>query len=164
MKYLHTARDTKKTLKRGGCKTKVWQRNNDNNILWFYFFVYEKGYIVLENMVIENLVYISYYFYSKVLFSVTGYSKRGNKTPMSIDLHWSRRRITLPQNPWQWSRHLTSVLTAMKYFFRWQKNTFNLKNNKCICQENFFCWPRNWIYLLQNYFYLYKTWKGIGKI
>ena len=52
-------------------------------------------------MVMENLVYINYYIYSKVLFSVTGYFKRSNKTPMYIDLHWSRRRSTLTQNSWQ---------------------------------------------------------------
>ena len=32
---------------------------------------------------------------------------------------------------------LTSVLIAMDYFFRCQKSTFNLQNNKCICQGNF---------------------------
>ena len=29
---------------------------------------------------------------------------------------------------------LTSVLIAMNYLFRYQKSTFNLENNKCICQ------------------------------
>ena len=59
----------------------------------------------------------------------------------------------------------------MDYFFGCQKSTFNLENNKCICQGNFFGLQRNWIYLLQNcfssYVYvkdIYKTLNGIGKI
>ena len=33
---------------------------------------------------------------------------------------------------------LTLVLIAMDYFFRRQKSTFNLENNKCIYEGNFF--------------------------
>ena len=33
---------------------------------------------------------------------------------------------------------LELVLVAMDYFSRCQKSAFNLKNNKCICQGNFF--------------------------
>ena len=32
---------------------------------------------------------------------------------------------------------LTLVLIAMDYFFRRQKSTFNLENNKCIYEGNF---------------------------
>ena len=48
---------------------------------------------------------------------------------------------------------LTSVFKATDYFFGCQKSTFNLENNKCICQGNFFGLQRNWIYLLQNCFF-----------
>ena len=58
---------------------------------------------------------------------------------------------------------LTSVLIAMNYFFKCQKITFNLENNKCICRGNFFCLPRDLIYLLQNYFLSYVYLKDINK-
>ena len=50
------ARDTRKTLKRERkWKTesirRVSQQSNDNRILYFYFFVYIKGYILIENIV-----------------------------------------------------------------------------------------------------------------
>ena len=64
-----------------------------------------------------------------------------------------------------------TVLIAMGYFCTYQKSTFSLENNKYIYVKEIFCLPRNWIYLLQNYFssyaYLndiYKTLKGIGII
>ena len=59
----------------------------------------------------------------------------------------------------------------MGYFCTYQKSTFSLENNKYIYVKEIFSLPRNWIYLLQNYFssyaYLndiYKTLKGIGII
>ena len=36
---------------------KVQQRNGDNKIICFYFFVCEKGHILLVNIVWENVVY-----------------------------------------------------------------------------------------------------------
>ena len=66
---------------------------------------------------------------------------------------------------------LTSVMIAMDYFFRCQKSTVNLENNKRLCQGIFFSLLRNWICLLQNYFWSYvylkdihRTLKEIGKI
>ena len=56
--------------------------DNDNKILYFYFFVYEKGYIMLENSLGKCSLY--YYISSKVLFSVAGYLKRINETPTPI--------------------------------------------------------------------------------
>ena len=59
--------------------------NNDNKILHFFYFHFdEEGCILLENIACTNVVYISYYIFSKVLFSVTGYLKRSNEIPTSI--------------------------------------------------------------------------------
>ena len=60
----------------------------------------------------------------------------------------------------------------MYYFFVCQKNTFNLKNNKCICQVNFFVYQITGstfsAYLLfSSYVYLKnicKTLKGVKGI
>ena len=63
---------------------------------------------------------------------------------------------------------------AMDYFFGYQENTFNLENNKCICQVNFFIYQITGstfsTYLLfSSYLYLkdicktLKGVKGIGK-
>ena len=53
-KNLHMTRDTKNTLK---SIRKVQQRNNNNKIICFFFF-YGIGYILLRNIVWENVVYI----------------------------------------------------------------------------------------------------------
>ena len=63
---------------------------------------------------------------------------------------------------------LTSVLIAMDYFFRFQKSTFNLENNKCICQGNFFVYhvtgsTYSGIIFRASLKDIYNTLKGIGK-
>ena len=50
----------------------------------------------------------------------------------------------------------------MDFFFRYQKKTFNLENNKCICQGNFFTYSR--IIFLAYLKDIYKTLKGMGQI
>ena len=57
----------------------------------------------------------------------------------------------------------------MDYFFRCQKSTLNLENNKCICQGIFFVYHVTGStykrIILQVYLEdIYKTLKGIGKI
>ena len=59
---------------------KIEQRNNDNNIFSFFlFYFYGEGYILLDNMINKNVVYVSYYISSKVWLSVSGYFKRRTK-------------------------------------------------------------------------------------
>ena len=61
IKLLHTARDTRKTFKRGKMKNEKYKKSlttkqRQQNYFLLYF-VYRKGYILLENMVWENVVY-----------------------------------------------------------------------------------------------------------
>ena len=87
-------------------------------------------------------------------------------------MHLSCRRRTLTQNTWQYSRYFNFDFNNDGYFLGCQKSTYNLENNKCICQEKFVVYHLyDWIYLLQNYFLsyvclkdIYKTFKGTGKI
>ena len=64
---------------------------------------------------------------------------------------------------------LTSVLIAMDYFFWNQKCTFNLENNKCISQRNFFVYhvtgsTYSSIIFLAMYIYLKDTYKTMKRI
>ena len=68
------ARDTRKTLKKGGMKNEnhfhnVSQRNNDNKII-FIFCIGKRIYLVQKHSLVRY-----YYISSKVFFSVAGYLK-----------------------------------------------------------------------------------------
>ena len=58
----------------------TYQRQQNTFLL---FFIYGKGYILLESIVWKNVVYTITYLV-KFSFSVAGYLKRNNETPTSI--------------------------------------------------------------------------------
>ena len=53
-------------------------------------------------------------------------------------MYWSCRRRTLTQILGIRLGILTLVLIVMDFFFRCQKSSFDLENNKCICQGKYF--------------------------
>ena len=76
MKILHITRDTRKTLKRGKQEKRRGQDKFDDvstTIEFLPFNFYGKGYILLENIVWENVVYIITFLV--MFFSVAGYLK-----------------------------------------------------------------------------------------
>ena len=55
--------------------------NNDNKILYLYF-LYMKKYILLENIIWENVIYAITFLVN--FFSVARYLKENNRTPTFI--------------------------------------------------------------------------------
>ena len=125
-------------------------------------------YILLENIVRENVVYpITFVVKFFLMLHDIWNEVMKHKLPC--------RSALVLQKSWLWPKILgnrlgvlTSVFIAIDYFFRCHKSTFNLKNHKCIFKD-FFLLLR--IYLHRNYFpryvylrYIYKPLKGIAKI
>ena len=103
----------------------------------YVFYIRKRVYFARKHNLRKCSLY--YYFPSQVFFSVAGYSKRSNETPTSIQICIGLVDVVLwPKIVSSRVRNLTSVLMVMVYFFRCQKSAFNLENNKCICQGNFF--------------------------
>ena len=91
----------------------------------FVFYILKRIYFSRKHSLGEFSLY--YYISSKVLVNITGYLKQSNETPTSIGLvdvvlsaKMFGNRLSI----------LTTVLIVIDYFFRCQKSTFNLENNK----------------------------------
>ena len=57
----------------------------------------------------------------------------------------------------------TSVLIVIDYFFGYQRSTFNLENNKCICQGSFFVYNVTGSTYSRFFFSSYVYLKAISK-
>ena len=93
---------------------------------------------MLKNTVWENVVYTTITFllnFSLVFQDIWNGLMKHRRLYICIgpvsDLLWPK---TFGNRP----GIFTSVLIAMEYFVRRQKSTFDLENEKCICQGNFF--------------------------
>ena len=96
-------------------------------------------YILLENIVRENVVYpITFVVKFFLMLHDIWNEVMKHKLPC--------RSALVLQKSWLWPKILgnrlgvlTSVFIAIDYFFRCHKSTFNLKNHKCIFKD-FFCY------------------------
>ena len=111
-------------------------------IKFFIFCLWKRIYFARKHCLGKCSLY--YYIASKFLFSVAGYLKWSNETPTTIQIC-----IGLVVDVLLWPKILgnrvnilTLVLNVMDNFFRSQKSTFNLENNKCICQGNLFIYHK----------------------
>ena len=135
------ARDTRDIEKGEKCKTKtiitVYQHNKDNKVFYFYFLFMEKDIFCSKIEFRETQFILLHFQYSFVQCCRIFKTKMKHQLPYRqicigfVDVVLSPRifgnRVGI----------LTSVFTAMGYFFRGEKSTFNLKNNICICQRSF---------------------------
>ena len=85
----------------------------------------------MEKDIFSGKSSLYYYISSKVFLVLQDIWNEVWNTNVHLDLRWSCRRSTLTKILGNRLGILTLVLIAMNYFFRCQKSTFNLENNKC---------------------------------
>ena len=132
-------------------KVETYQRQK--NSLLFYF-------LYLEKII----------FYSKTQFGLVtffgdaGYLKRSNEilTSIQICLSLVDAVLCLTQNTWQQTKVFYCVgFDSDGLFFQMSEKYFQFREDQMNMSRNFFCIPRNWIYLLQNCFSSYEYFKDI---